>query len=519
VTTQGAGPQAKSTEALLAATGLSAVGPYTPAAVREVALRALGGVAEGLDPVQLALLREGAIKALRAAGSEGPARLVDAVLPRPTAGTERGEGAGTAVLFPEIVPWPRPVSGADLLGELEAAIRRHVVVPEDAAVAMSLWILHTHAIEAAQISPRLAIVSPTKRCGKSTVLKILGALVRRPLASTNVTAAGIYRGIEAHQPTLLVDEADTFLEGRDDLRGVLNAGHDRQSATVLRCTGEELEPRLFRVFAPVAIAAIGRLPDTLVDRSIVIEMRRKTGTESVERLRRTEREALAGIPRQCARWAADNLEELRTARPVTPADLDDRAADNWEALVAIADAAGGSWPQKTRATALRLSTARTAADDGEDFAVQLLADVRLVFDERGEDRLTSKVLISALADLEGRPWAEVSRGRPITDRVLARLLGRFGVRSRSIRIGDGTPKGYLRGDLADAFDRYLPPPAATSATSSKSLSEEANPEPPRASGVASPTTVGLSCDCAGVADVAPDEADWRVDTGDEPEET
>jgi putative DNA primase/helicase len=314
-----------------------------------------------------------------------------------------------------------------------------------------------------------------------------------------------------------VDEADTFLDGRDDLRGVLNAGHDRQSATVLRCSGDELEPRLFRVFAPVAIAAIGRLPDTLMDRSIVIEMRRKTGSESVERLRRVEREVLAEIPRRCARWVADRLEELRRARPAIPADLDDRAADNWEALLAIADAADGPWPQRARLTALRLSAARTAADDGEDFAVQLLADVRLVFDARREDRLTSKVLISALADLEGRPWAEVSRGRPITDRVLVRLIGRFGVRPRSIRIGDGTPKGYLRAELADAFDRYLAPPAATSATSSKSLTEPASLEPPHAAAVAPPRSAGLSCDCAGVAYVADDVGDWSADVPDEAE--
>lgn len=363
---QSASPQRDSTEALLVATGLAALSPGATPIAQETALRALGGVADGLDPVQLALLREGAIKALRAAGAEGPARLVDAVLPRPSAISSGGDSAGAPVLFPEVTQWAEPVSGVALLAEVEAAIRKHVVVPADAAPAMALWILHTHGLEAAQISPRLAIVSPTKRCGKSTVLKILGALVRRPLASTNVTAAGIYRGIEAHQPTLLVDEADTFLEGRDDLRGVLNAGHDRQSATVLRCTGDELEPRLFRVFAPVAIAAIGRLPDTLMDRSIVIEMRRKTGAESVERLRRAEREALMDIPRRCTRWVADNLEELRRARPSIPADLDDRAADNWEALLAIADAAGGPWPERARATALRLSGARATAGDGED---------------------------------------------------------------------------------------------------------------------------------------------------------
>jgi hypothetical protein len=365
------------------------------------------------------------------------------------------DGAGGAVLFPVVEPWATAVYGPDILKELEEMVRRFVVLSTEAAVAVALWILHTHAIDAAQITPRLAILSPTKRCGKSTMLKLLGTLVRKPLAAANLTAAGLFRGIEAYEPTLLVDEADTFLEGREDLRGVLNAGHDRQSATVMRCAGEDFEPRLFRVFAPVAIAAIGRLPDTLMDRSIVIEMRRKTGSETVDRFTRGEREGLARVPRRCARWVADNLDSLRAARPKPLADIDDRAADNWEALFAIADLAGEDWPARARAAAKALSGARAEADDSEDLAVQLLADVRAVFADCFDDRLTSRALTAALAELEGRPWAEICRGRPITDRLVARLLGRFRVKPKSIRIGDATPKGYLRDGLGGRL-RPLP---------------------------------------------------------------
>jgi hypothetical protein len=336
------------------------------------------------------------------------------------------------------------------------------------------------------------------------MLKLLGALVSRPLAAANLTAAGLFRGIEAYEPTLLVDEADTFLEGREDLRGVLNAGHDRQSATVLRCAGEDLEPRLFRVFAPVAIAAIGRLPDTLMDRSIVIEMRRKTGSETVDRFRRGEREGLARVPRRCARWVADNLEALKAVRPSPLADMDDRAADNWEALFAIADLAGEDWPARARAAAQRLSGSRGEAEDSEDLAVQLLSDVRLVFADGDGERLTSKALTAALAALEGRPWSEICRGRPITDRLVARLLGRFRVKPKSIRVGDATPKGYLLDDLTDAFARYLASPAATSATTSKSLVNGSNAPPPRVSDVADPEAEERPWNFADVADVAPD---------------
>jgi hypothetical protein len=259
------------------------------------------------------------------------------------------------------------------------------------------------------------------------------------------------------------------------------------------------------VFAPVAIAAIGRLPDTLMDRSIVIEMRRKTGSETVDRFTRGEREGLARVPRRCARWVADNLDLLRRARPKPLAEIDDRAADNWEALFAIADAAGEDWPARARAAAKVLSGARAEADDSEDLAVQLLADVRAVFADCFDDRLTSRALTAALAELEGRPWAEICRGRPITDRLVARLLGRFRVKPKSIRVGDATPKGYLRDDLADAFARYLAAPAATSATTSESLVNATNPPPPHDVAVAEAETDERPWDYGDVADVALDD--------------
>ena len=182
----------------------------------------------------------------------------------------------------------------------------------------------------------------------------------------------------------------------------------------------------------------------------------------------------------------------------------DRAADNWEALFAIADLAGEDWPARARAAAQRLSGSRGEAEDSEDLAVQLLSDVRLVFTDGGGERLTSKALTAALAALEGRPWSEICRGRPITDRLVARLLGRFRVKPKSIRVGDATPKGYLLDDLTDAFARYLVSPAATSATTSKSLVNASNEPPPRALAVADAETEETPWDYADVADVALD---------------
>src|SRR5215470_9380330 len=184
-------------------------------------------------------------------------------------------GAGCAVMFPELEPWPEAVNGAALLDDLTATFKRFVILPEHADIALALWVLHTYTIEAASASPILASVSPEKRCGKSTLLDLLGRLVSRPLPTSNILPAALFRSVEKWHPTLLIDEADTFLKDNDELRGVLNSGHTRGSAFVIRTVGDDHEPRRFSTWGPKAIAMIGALPDTLADRSITIPMRRK----------------------------------------------------------------------------------------------------------------------------------------------------------------------------------------------------------------------------------------------------
>jgi putative DNA primase/helicase len=488
-------------ESLLIETGVASLAASANASMQEAALRALTTAASDLPPLRLALLRDRAVQVLKRAGFESPAKIVDVALAQiGIAGAAAANDVAPLVAPP--APWPGPVDGASLLSDVEAAILAHAVLPDGAAVAMAMWILHTYCLDAAAITPRLAIISPTKRCGKTTVLKLLGTLACKPLAAASLTPAVLYRVVEAFSPTILVDEADTFLAEQDELRGILNAGHDRHSAVVPRCVGDDFEPKVFRVFGAVAIAAIGKLPDTLMDRSVVIEMKRKAPSEKLQKLRRRQREALAALPRQCARWAADNVKALSDREPELPDDLDDRAADNWEPLLAIADQAGGPWPERARATALLLSGGRADSAETGDAGVQLLADVRAVFVNNAIDRSTTKSLLAALADLEGRPWAEWNRGRPITPRQLGTLLGRFGIKPGTIRVGDATPKGYVLSDLTDAFGRYLPDGSATSATASKLLDNQVEFDPPHA-----PLSEGHEngrnrLDFADVADVA-----------------
>ena len=188
---------------------------------------------------------------------------------------EAANGQGQPLDLPTPELWPDRVDGAALLSEMTAAIRKYVVMEAGCPEAVALWTLHAHALDAFQISPRLAVTSPEKRCGKTTALDVVYSLAPRPLSTSNTSAAAIFRTIEAAQPTLLIDEADTFLTSSEEIRGVLNSGHRRSAAYVLRLVGDNHEPRQFSTWAAVAIALIGKLPETLQDRSILIRMRRR----------------------------------------------------------------------------------------------------------------------------------------------------------------------------------------------------------------------------------------------------
>src|SRR5262249_7888298 len=193
---------------------------------------------------------------------------------------------------------------------LSAAIRRHVVMPDHVADAAAMWVVHTYIVDCFGISPRLAIRSPEKQCGKTTLLDVLSRLVWRALSTANATAAAIFRIVELQRPTLLIDEADTFLHENEELRGILNSGH-RKGGTVIRTVGEDFQPRSFSTYSPCAIALIGRLAATLADRSIEIALRRRLSDERIEMFRVDRVGHLDELARKAARWAADNADRLR----------------------------------------------------------------------------------------------------------------------------------------------------------------------------------------------------------------
>lgn len=354
--------------------------------------------------------------------------------------------------FAAIELWPKPVDGATLLNDLIESAQRHLALPDHAGIALALWSVFSHVIDGAEAAPILAVTAPEKRCGKTTLLGWLAALVARPLPASNITAAALFRAIEKWHPTLLIDEADTFLRASDELRGVINSGHTRRTAYVIRTAGDDHDPKCYDTWSAKAIAMIGTLPDTIADRSIHIEMRRRLPHESIESMRDASRH-LGELARKIARWSADNIDGIRAARPSMPSGLHDRAVDNWQPLIAIADAAGGGWPAHARAAAVAL----TGRGDGASIGPELLADIRTIFELRHVDRISTSDLIEALTQDEESPWPTWNHGKPISPRQIAKRLREFGITSnQTIRIGLTTAKGYQLAQFADVFERYIP---------------------------------------------------------------
>lgn len=363
---------------------------------------------------------------------------------------------GSEFSFDDPAPWEEPVGGDALVRVLTAAFTRYAVLPDHAALAMALWVLHTHVLDAANVSPLLCFSSPEMGCGKTTALTLAGSVVHRGLPSSNITAAALFRAIEEWSPTLLIDEADTFIQDNDELRGIINSGHTRKLAFVIRTVGDDHKPRRFTTWGAKAIALIGTMPPTLTDRAVVVKMRRKTATEHVERLRSDSMNLFTDLRRKCVRWAEDNLHALCYAEPLMPPELANRAADNWRILLAIADTAGCGEEARRAAIAMSVNV-----NGKETRGVMLLADIREIFHARGTEMVSSRDLLEQLHQMEERPWSECSHGKPMTSKQLARLLQPFEIASHVRRLGEHTERGYELSQFRDAFARYLSEPEIT----------------------------------------------------------
>jgi len=355
-------------------------------------------------------------------------------------------------------PWGDPVDGANILDDIVAMIRRYVVLELHEAYAIALWILHTHVLDAFSISPRLAIQSPVPECGKTTLLSLVGHLVRRPLTAVDLTGPALFRTIELYRATVMLDEANNWLTNdRGDLLRLLDAGHRRGGQVVRLGSGPagNYQPQFFKLWGAVAIALIGQLPPQLQSRCVTVSLRRRRADEAVQRFRTEQMNAdLEEIARRAAQWASDNLPTLRALEPQTLAGLSNRNADNWSPLLTIAEVAGPEWRDRARQAA-RMMTRAGQQDDGE-LRVELLIDLYRLFADEPTDTLFTREILARLRGLDGRPWTDCDRGGAISKGQLAKLLKAFNVSPRSVRRGNRTGKGYRPADFADAFARYVP---------------------------------------------------------------
>jgi hypothetical protein len=351
--------------------------------------------------------------------------------------------------------------GHALLDDVEAMLAKYVAFPDEhARAAIVLWIVHAHAVDAFESTPRLALLSPKKGSGKTRTLEVIALLVPHPIHTINISAAALYRIVKDKQPTLLLDEADTFLglviaKQHEDIRGLVNAGH-RRGATVYRgeVAGKTVQVVEFPAFAACALAGIGDLPDTILNRSVIISMKRRAHHEHIDPFR--ERQARPEADRlrdRIAEWADAHHAHLGDYWPDLPEGITDRAADVWEALIAIADLAGGDWPERSRTAATAITNAKAERDPS--LGIQLLGDCHRVFTADDVDRLTTDKLLDALHNLEESPWSDL-RGKPLDARGLARRLRVYEIRPGNHRFGDAILKGYRLEDFHDALQRYLP---------------------------------------------------------------
>lgn len=358
--------------------------------------------------------------------------------------------------------------GASLLCDVEVFLGRFVAYPSiDTRIAHTLWAAHAHAMDCWNSTPRIAFLSPEPSSGKTRALEVTELLVPRPIEAINATPAYLFRKVSDPDglPTILFDEIDTLFGAKarehEEVRGVLNAGH-RRGAVAGRCVvrGKTVVTEELPAYCAVAIAGLGELPDTLLSRSVIVRMRRRAPTERVEPFRRrlleTEGHALRD---RLAEWAALAACRLRDVFPVMPSGVEDRAADLWEPLLSIADAAGSEWPQRARVAAVALVMA--ARETTPSLGVRLLADLRQVFGD--ETALKTDTIIQRLVALDEAPWGDL-RGKPLDSRRLSGYLRKYGVESMTVRLGTDVVRGYRREDLFDVWSRYLGPPASASTT-------------------------------------------------------
>jgi putative DNA primase/helicase len=374
-------------------------------------------------------------------------------------GKAMAESESEGFKFPNeaIEPWDDPVDGEELFAEITALIKRHVVLSEAQVTAVACWIVFTYGYDSMTLCPQLLVSSPSKRCGKTTLLEAIMLLLLRPLAASNITPSAVFRSVEACKPTLVIDEADTFLNGRgsDEMAGILNSGHRRATAFVIRTEeiGGKRLPVQFSTFCTKIIAMIKAPTDTILDRSIPIRLERRLSVQPVEPITVDAAEKATDTRRHILRWIKDNAGIVEYNENAIPITGNDRARQNWAVLAAFAKVLGPKAFEALTTAAIELADTADLEDNSE---MDLLSDLRQIVSTSKSVVIQSALLVKALVKMAHRPWAEISSGRPLTENKLARMLRPYNLQPSKHPDGVVWTRGYLITDLHRVFDRYLP---------------------------------------------------------------
>ncbi len=348
-------------------------------------------------------------------------------------------------------PYIGTVSIVDLATQADQLISTHCVTTEHERTALVLWSLATYGYDHYRIFPRLLAISPERRCGKTTLLEVVAALCRNSIQASNLTPAIISR-IKSIvcDPTLLIDEADTFIKNADgNIKGLINSGHTKSGAQVLKCVGDSHTPQVFDTWHPMVIASIGALEDTIMDRSIIINLRRKRPSENVQRLPSDLSEEWKDWRSKALRWFMDNASTLNDSNQVEPEYRgNDRAVDNWVPLFTLAKAVNDTWYSRCEA-----AYAELVNEVEMELPTLLLSDIRSHVVKATNTRISSSSMVQSLLADETAPWADMR----LTPARVASMLAPYNIKPKDMRIGGKVLRGYESTQFEDAFERYLPP--------------------------------------------------------------
>ncbi len=387
-----------------------------------------------------------------------------------------GHSKAELLVLIEAAPEIKPLAedGPALIRNVQTFIERFLRLPEHAALPISLWAIATHCFQKFDTFVYLLLTSPAPRCGKTRGLEVLELIVREPLRTSNISEAALFRVVEDKQPTLMIDEAESLggkSERAEALRGLLNAGH-RRGAVALRCAPDRVTVLPFATFCPKMVAGLGEFPATLRDRSLHIEMQRRSPSEKVARFNFSRVKPDGDmLTARISRWVTQN--SGRIAEVYASAELpfvEDREEENWGPLFAVLAVSDPSRMAELRGHALALGAAKAEAEPEQSLSVRLLSDIRDVL-RPDEEAIPTAELLARLRQAEGTPWyVESERARPeqwLSARRIARLLRPFGVRPGTVRLESKTAKGYYVKDLEPANARYLRLLSVTSDTMKK----------------------------------------------------